>query len=67
MGIAEKFKKTISSFINSFRSWEKVRSQVLKATSILITKADPNTKIENIREIIVNLRDSVKGMGMKQR
>ena len=43
-GTADKFKKTIFNFINSFASWESVKNDILKATSILITKADPGTK-----------------------
>jgi hypothetical protein len=44
-GTAEKFKKTISYFINTFNDWEKVKVKIIKATSLLITKADLKTKL----------------------
>jgi hypothetical protein len=66
-GTADKFKKTIFNFINSFKQWEAVQEKILKATSILITKADPNTQQDNIKNILTNLRDSTSGMGLKQK
>ena len=76
-GTAEKFKKTIFNFINSFENWEDkqvdgktkvgVKNQILKAISLLITKADPNTKVENLKSMIINLRESVAGMGSRQK
>jgi hypothetical protein len=51
-GTAEKFKSTIFKFINAFVNWDNVRSNILKATSFLITKADPSTKIDMITKKI---------------
>ena len=65
-GTAEKFKKTIFNFINSFKGWDSIKGGILEATSFLVTKADPETKYENMKNIIVALRDSVKGMGAMQ-
>lgn len=62
-GTAEKFKKTISYFINTFNDWEKVKKQIISATSLLITKADVKTNCENLKNIIKSLRISVANMG----
>ena len=57
--------------MSSFKAWDEenkvVQEDILKATSLIVTKADPGTKIENIKAIIANLRDSVAGMGPKKK
>jgi hypothetical protein len=42
-GTAEKFRFTIRNFIDTFTNWDEVKKDVLKASSILITRADPQT------------------------
>ena len=44
-GTAEKFKKTILNFTNTFKTWDNIKEDILKATSFLITKAEPGTKL----------------------
>ena len=66
-GTAEKFKKTIACFINTFKDWEKVKIDITKATSLLITKADLKTNYENLKGIITALRNSVTNMGTSER
>ena len=39
----------------------------MKAISLIVTKAEPGTKSDNIRGIISNLRDSVAGMGPRKK
>ena len=66
-GTAEKFKKTIAYFINTFNDWEKIKKDIIKATSLLITKADVKTNFENLKGIIKILRNSVTNMGTSER
>jgi len=66
IGTGEFFKKTIFNFINTFKNWEEVEESILKATSFLVTKADVNSKIENLKEIVLSLRNTVANLSPKQ-
>jgi hypothetical protein len=48
-GSAEKLKKTIFNFTNSFNDWDTVKSKILKATSFFITKATVNCNADNLK------------------
>jgi hypothetical protein len=60
-GTAEKFKNTIEYFINTFVRYDDIKKDILGATTFLITQAEPKSKIENLRKLIENLRDSSIG------
>jgi hypothetical protein len=63
-GTAEKFKKTIFNFINTFARYEEIKKQILGATSFLITKAEPKSKIEDIKKMLITLKTgAISNMG----
>jgi hypothetical protein len=67
-GAAEKFKKTIFNFVNSFNNWEDIKTKIFKATSFLITKADGQITTDGLIDILRTLRDNaVGGMGTTQK
>ncbi len=64
-GTGEYFKKTIFNFINSFSDWDAVKENIYRATSLLITKADPGTQLNNLRNILEDLREAVTDLKQK--
>jgi hypothetical protein len=60
-GTAEKFKNTIEYFINTFARYDEIKTDILGATTFLITQAEPKSKIENLRKLIETLRDASVG------
>lgn len=43
-----------------------MEDSILKATSFLVTKADLNSKIENLKEIVLSLRNTIANLSQKQ-
>lgn len=66
-GVAEKLKKVIFLFINSFTPYESLKGEILKATCFLVSKAEVGTKLEDIVTILKTLRDTMAGMTAKNR
>ena len=54
-GTAAKFVSTITTFIRTFKDFEKVKEHIFKATVFAFTRSPKNSSRDKLKEILVNL------------